>query len=407
MQFSSRANRRAFFQSAGAIGFTAAIQGGAEADAKAPSAEAVVQGKDSRLVVHKAEIPVLESEPAAIRPQITPLKSLFVRNNQPLKGITTLQGRPLKGWSISLSGLIEKAGRIRGSLLEDLEQVEHEMVLQCCGNGRSLFAQSVKAKGTQWTRGGMGNVRVAGVRLSALLDKLNVRIQSQARYLTAEGADVPLPGKQDFEHSLPLEDALQHSLLVLRMNGQPLPAIHGGPVRLMTPGFYGTMHIKWLTALRFESDESDNYNHIPRYRTPREPIRPGAAIRYTFANSKACWRMKVKSVVLHPQPKAVLKRGEPLELEGVAFNDGASPIESVLLSTNRGRSWRRCRLQQASGPYAWRRFSLMLKLPPGEHEIWTRATDGLGRSQPLDGSVHWNPSGYEWNGVEKIPVRVV
>jgi hypothetical protein len=91
----------------------------------------------------------------------------------------------------------------------------------------------------------------------------------------------------------------------------------------------------------------------------------------------------------------------------VAFNDGQAPIENVLVSTDRGQSWSRVKLETPDSAFAWYRWSHDLKLPAGEHEIWTRAVDRLGRSQPIDGSIHWNPSGYEWNGVEKISVQVV
>ena len=369
-----------------------------------PGADRVVPGKDGRLLVHKAEIPVIETPSALLHDQVTPLSVLFVRNNQPLENAATLKPFSLKGWKIALTGMIDQPQSFDAGTLSRMKQVEREMVLQCCGNGRSLFAGSVKAKGTQWTRGGMGNVRVSGVPLMAVLRKLGIRIGSGARFLTAEGKDAPVPGKEDFEHSLPLEEAAAHSLLALQINGQPIPAVHGGPVRLMTPGFYGTMHIKWVSRLRFESGETDNYNQIPRYRVPRTLLPPGKSIKYTFQNSKACWRMKVKCVVLSPQPGMTVKAGKRHAVRGVAFNDGVTRIESVQLSADRGRTWNRVRLEIPRSRYAWYRWTASVRLPAGEHELWARAVDAQGHSQPLDGSIHWNPSGYEWNGVEKIPV---
>ncbi len=399
------ANRRRFLATSAALGVGAlGLTDAWAVAADKPGAARVVAGKDGRLLVHKAEIPVIETPSALLDDQVTPLKVLFVRNNQPLENAATLKPFPLKGWKIALTGMIHKPQSLDAEMLARMEQVDREMVLQCCGNGRSLFAGSVKAKGTQWTRGGMGNVRVSGVRLSTVLRKLGVRIGSGARFLTAGGKDSPLPGKEDFEHSLPLAEALEHSLLALRINGQPIPAVHGGPVRLMTPGFYGTMHIKWVTRLRFEDDESSNYNQIPRYRVPRTLLSPGKPIKYTFQNSKACWRMKVKCVVLWPQPGTTVAAGKSHVVRGVAFNDGAVRIDAVQLSTDRGRSWSRARLEFPRSRYAWYRWTAAVRLPAGEHELWARAVDARGRSQPLDGSIHWNPSGYEWNGVEKIPV---
>ncbi|MDP7275876.1 MAG: sulfite oxidase [Planctomycetaceae bacterium] len=398
-------DRRKFLASTAALG-TGAL-GLVDRDVLAadpPNSSQVVTGKNAQLVVHTSTIPQLETPPALLDSQITPLDVLFVRNNQPLANVATLKPFPSKGWKISLTGRVDKPRSLNAERLAGMEQVEHEMVLQCCGNGRSLFASSVKAKGTQWTRGGMGNIRVSGVRLSELVRKLGVRIGRKARFLTVEGKDIPLPDKEDFEHSLPLDEAMEHSLLATRINGQPIPAVHGGPVRLMTPGYYGTMHVKWVSRLRFEDDETDNYNHIPRYRVPRERLQPGKPIKYTFSNSKACWRMKTKCVVLSPQPDAAVRAGKPLEVRGVAFNDGSTRIDSVQLSTDGGQTWSRVRLNIPSGPFAWYRWSATVTLPAGKRQLWARTVDALGRTQPLDGSIHWNPSGYEWNGVEKIAV---
>jgi len=398
-------DRRAFLASTAALGTGALGLVGSDVSAAVPpDSSRVVTGKNAQLVVHSSAIPVLETPSGLLDSQITPLDVLFVRNNQPLENAATLKPFPLKGWKIALTGRVEEPRSLDAEMLAGMEQVEHEMVLQCCGNGRSLFAGSVKAKGTQWTRGGMGNIRVSGVRLRDVVRKLGVRIGKGARFLTAEGKDVPLPDKQDFEHSLPLDEAMEHSLLATRINGQPIPAVHGGPVRLMTPGFYGTMHIKWVSRLRFEDDETDNYNHIPRYRVPRERLRPGKPITYTFSNSKACWRMKTKCVVLSPQPDAAVMAGKPLTVRGVAFNDGSTRIDSVQLSSDAGQSWSRVRLSSPRSRFAWYRWSATVTLPPGKRQLWARTVDALGRSQPLDGSIHWNPSGYEWNGVEKIGV---
>ena len=364
----------------------------------------VVAGKDRRLIVHTSGIAVLETPSELLDERITPLDRLFVRNNQQPEAAATLKSVALEGWEIELAGLVDSPRVFDASELSRMKQVDREMVLQCSGNGRALFSQTVKTKGTQWVRGGMGNIRVSGVPLSSVLDKLGVDVKESAAYVTAEGRDTPPPAKEDFEHSLPVEDVLNNSLLALRFNDQPIPAIHGGPVRFITPGYYGTMHMKWLSRLRFEAHETDNYNHIPRYRIPRRPIQPGEPIKYTFENSQPSWRMKVKSVVLSPQPEDSVAANRKLRVRGVAFNDGSTPIEVVLASVDQGRTWTRTKLEAAQGRYAWYRWTWPVTLLAGRHEIWTRAVDALGRSQPLDGSIHWNPSGYEWNGVEKVPV---
>jgi sulfite oxidase len=237
------------------------------------------------------------------------------------------------------------------------------------------------------------------------LERLAIKIKPEARFLTAEGKDEPAPNEQDFEHSIPLGEALKKSMLALRLNGEPLPAIHGGPVRLVTPGYYGTMHVKWLNHLRFEPRESDHTSQIPHYRTPRERIGPGDPFMPTYENSDPNWSMKVKCVVLSPAAGAKLAVGE-VAVSGVAFNDGEAKIETVLVSPDAGRTWQMTKLEVPSSPYAWYRWQAHLNLPRGPAQIWAMAIDALGRSQPLDGAVAWNPQGYTWNGVEKIDLQI-
>lgn len=368
-----------------------------------------VPGKDSRLLTLSDKPLVLETplDLLLTRDAATPTSKslLFVRNNQDWAAGMTLDPKPLEGWTISLSGLLEKPVELRGEDLRDMDQESVEMVLQCSGNGRSLFSRTAKTEGTQWGPGGVGNVVFKGVRVAQVLERLGLKVKPEAAYVTANGKDEPPPMKDDFEHSLPLADVLKLSLFALEMNGEPLPAIHGGPVRLVTPGFFGTMHVKWLTQLRFEAAETKVNHQMPRYRVPNEPIAPGTDYQYTFENSRPNYRMNVKSQILAPLPGAKLHVGES-RISGVAFNDGRAEMEAVLVSTDKGQSWKRARLSRPKDFTAWARWQAEVTLPAGEHEIWSRAIDRLGRTQPLEGSVFWNPHGYEWNGVEKVPVTV-
>lgn len=405
--FAQTFRRRDFLLTCGATLAAARFGVTSRSSAAERDASQLVIGKDRRLIVQEAAPVSLETPTELLNSGETPIDLLFVRNNQSLPNSDTLQPVPLDGWTIELAGLVDKPVIIKASDLSAMEQVEVTMVLQCSGNGRSLFSQAAMAKGSQWTRGGMGNVRFSGVPLSAILEKYKVRIDPAARFVTAEGKDEALPNTDDFEHSLPLEDVLERTLLATKLNGKPLPAVHGGPVRFVTPGYYGTMQVKWLSRLRFEAAETANHHHMPRYRVPKSPIKPGETFKPTFDNSTANWRMKTKSVVFAPQPGATVAANKPFDVRGVAFNDGSARIESVLMSLDRGQTWRQTQVTVPKDAYAWYGFSAAATLPQGRHEIWVRAVDALGRTQPLDGSIHWNPSGYEWNGSEKVTVTAV
>ncbi len=406
----SAVNRRRFMQSsavtvAALTQVSQLTQLGAAQPAVSAGSGNTVRGKDSRLIVHVAEPPVLETPPALLAGhQITPTSLFFVRNCQPTPAAPGAD--PLAGWQVEIAGLVNRPQSFTGKVLRALPKHEVEMVVQCSGNGRALFSETAETEGSQWLRGGMANVRFGGARVADVLSHLGIKPDAKAKYLTAEGRDNPQPGKADFEHSLPLDDVLENSLLVWELNGEPLPPVHGGPLRLVTPGFYGTMHIKWVGRLRFEDHETTNDYQVTSYRTPYELVKPGSKFETNLDNSEPHWRMRLKSVVLSPQPSDRLPAGR-VQLQGVAFNDGKARIDSALISTDRGQSWQQAKLDVPESPYAWYQWQAALELPAGEHEVWVRAVDALGRTQPLEGSIFWNPKGYTWNGVEKIKLTVV
>jgi DMSO/TMAO reductase YedYZ molybdopterin-dependent catalytic subunit len=401
-------DRRRFVTVASASAALILVDRGVHAAEETPAitADQFIPGKDKRLIVHNTKTGEIETPLDLLSKQaITPKQLLFVRNNQVLPGTLSLEPAKELDWHIELSGLLEKPVSITVAELNKLPQQEHELVLQCSGNGRAWFARTVKAEGAQWQNGAMGNVVFKGVPLKAALEHCGAKIKDDAHYLAAEGKDKPAKAGDDFEHSIPLATALQRSILALSMNGEPIPKAHGGPIRLVTPGYYGTMNVKWLSHLRFEAQESKNHHQVGRYRTPLVRLKPGSKFESTLANSEANWEMRIKSVIFAPLEGAKLSAGQ-IEIRGVAWNDGQTKIESVDVSTDNGQSWQRAELTYPKSPYAWHPWKVSLKLPAGKHKLLSRAVDVAGRAQPLDGSVGWNPAGYAWNGADLVNIEV-
>lgn len=373
-------------------------------------------GKDPRLIVHDAVKGVVETPVQLLRDHpVTAKEYLFVRNNQVLPGGLTLGPYPSESWDLELTGLITPARTVSFSDFARLEQTVTVAVLQCAGNGRAFYAQTALAKGTQWQRGGMGQVIWKGVRLKQLLDSLGVFVGAEARFLTAEGRDsAATPGDDDYEQSVPLADVIETALLATHMNGEPIPAIHGGPLRLVLPGYYGSMNVKWVSRLRFEREASRSRHHASRYRTFREPIEPGTAPEVTEEATTPTWRQKIKSIIWNPVSNERRLLG-PIEVSGVAWNDGRTEIVAVELSADGGNTWWRVNLQAPLSRFGWYPWNATLwygshgHLKPGDtnREFYVRAFDAFGRSQPDDGSVHWNPSGYEWFGVDSVRVHLL
>ncbi len=401
-------DRRQFLTASAALVVAASQVKGSSRVFAAETADQVIAGKSPKLIVHNGKIGEIETPIELLRQnEVTPKELLFIRNNQVLPGSMKLAPANQPDWGIDLIGLINAPARVTVAELAQIPQTETECVLQCSGSGRTRYAKTAKVDGVPWGQGAMGNVRFKGVVLSQLLEKLKVTVQPNAKFVAVEGKDVPdKPGAEDFEHSLPLSDALSRTLLVTHMNGEALPLAHGGPVRTITLGYYATMNVKWLSRLRFESEESANYNHVGRYRTPLKPIAPGSAFKTTLTNSEPNWNMRIKSVIFAPLEGEKIAGGREVLVTGVAWNDGQAKLAAVEISIDEGKSWRRAELTHPASPYAWHPFKLKAQLPAGSHSVRSRAVDVLGNSQPLDGGIHWNPAGYIWSGVDEVKFEV-
>ena len=142
------------------------------------------------MVVHNAVTGVVETPMHLLREhRVTPKELLFVRNNQVLPGSLTLSPYPATNWELEVSGLVTPALTVSFSELARIAQAEDVAVLQCAGDGRAFYERTAMAKGTQWQRGGMGQIRWQGVLLKQLLDSFGLLVSADGRFLTAEGRD--------------------------------------------------------------------------------------------------------------------------------------------------------------------------------------------------------------------------
>ena len=377
-------------------------------NAVAVQPQSMPSGKDLGLRIITSDPLVLETPDSLLAAsRVTPSSALFVRNHHGAKHLEGMQSRAMSG-DLELSGLIDKPIRYPLAELAKLPKTEVEMVLQCSGNFRFQFSKLSPIKGTPWNKGGIGNVRFAGVRIDEFLKASGVTLSKHAKYLTAEGADQPeKTGQIDYEKSIPLEVAISRGILATELNGTALPTVHGGPLRLVVPGYYGNVQVKWLTKLRLEASETSNFFQIPDYRTPKLRIEPGAAIEYTFDNSDPNFDMKINSRIFAPGDGSMIAAGKMIDVRGVAWNDGLADLVAVELSKDQGSTWSSTRLAASAGPYAFREWSTTAQFGKGEHPLWIRAVDALGRIQPIEGGLFWNPGGYGWNAIEKIRVTAV
>jgi sulfite oxidase len=414
----TRISRRQFNALAGAAGVTLGSGGlKAFADQAKPDSAAIIHGKKSGMIIHNAKLAVMETPLTELRKyEITPKEILFNRFHFPHEGDAAwyvTEAAPsaemVKNWTIRVDGLVERPRTVTIADLQKQPQEKRQSVLQCAGNGRAFYAAKQKVGGGQWHNGGMGNVEWEGVPLKPFLDSLKMQPAATAQWLTAEGWDQPAtPVGSDFAKSYHLaDDALDHAILALKMNGEPIPATNGGPVRLIIPGYYGNMNVKMLTELLYMAEQSPSVFQSVGYRMPNYPVEPGkfGANAYNWYNSRPTYAHVIKSVVFSPLPEDKPKAGTHT-ITGVAFNDGRAKITSVVVSADGGKTWHDAEIKPPASPWAWHHWSVKAHIGKGKQTIMCRATDALGRTQPMDGLTRWNPRGYEWNGVDRVELDV-
>ncbi len=410
-----RISRRQFGALAGAAALSSGMAPGWARLAFADdSAAQIIQGKVPEMIIHNAQLGVMETPLTLLRQHDhTPKEILFNRLHFAPAGAdaweATTAAPDRKDWTLRVDGLVQRPRIVALSDLEKMDQVKRVSVLQCAGNGRSFYAAKQKVAGGQWMNGGMGNVEWEGVPLRPFLTAMKLEPATSVRWLTAEGSDEPpTPEGSDFAKSYDIDDpALEHAILALKMNGEPIPAIHGGPVRLIIPGFYGNMNVKFLNVLMLAAAQSPSAFQSVGYRMPLQPVEPGQfeANDYTIYNSVPTYGHKIKSVIFSPLPEDKPQAGA-VEITGVAFNDGMAPITSVEVSADGGKTWQAAEVAPPESPWAWYHWKAKANLAAGSNQLMARATDALGRTQPMDGLARWNPRGYEWNGVDRVEVVI-
>ena len=252
------------------------------------------------------------------------------------------------------------------------------MVLECGGNGRSAFSPT--ARGNQWTNGGAGCAEWTGIALADVLK--DAKPKSSAIYTSHYAADLHLSGDADQAADLArraLEKAMEpHTLLVWGMNGQPLPNIHGGPLRLVVPGWAGSASQKWVNRITLIDKEHDGPGMTEfSYRVPIKPMIPGD--KGDPKNFKILESMPVRSVITSPANGAKVAAGtKELPLRGAAWA-GDLTVKQVDVSTDFGATWQKTTLGQAEEQV--RLAALDHEPEAAERRLFRDlgARDGLGR----------------------------
>ena len=180
---------------------------------------------------------------------------------------------------------LKVGGEVRRPLeltLDDLGRLPRASVtatLQCAGNRRRELIRVRPIPGElPWDAEAISNAVWSGTPLAEVLAA--AQPAAAARHVALRGLDeTERHGTRFcFGGSIPLDKAMGREVLLAdRMNGEPLPPLHGAPLRLVVPGYVGARSVKWLAAITLQHEPSDNYFQAKAYRLFPAGVRPGAA----------------------------------------------------------------------------------------------------------------------------------
>jgi len=359
-----------------------------------------IPGKDGLVVLN--DRPLNAETPAhLLNDDITPINRLFIRNN----------GLPpanvdVSAWTLTIDGesVLEPKSYSIDDLKQRFENIDLQLTIECGGNGRVEFYPP--AKGNQWTLGAVGCPVWNGVRLKDVLEDCGIR--DDAVYIGYYGADTHLsgdPAKVPISRGVPIAKALENeSMIAWGIDGQHMPLDNGHPLRLVFGGWPASTSGKWLNRISIRNQVHDG----PKmggtaYRVPCNPVEPGAKV--DDADMCIIESMPLKSLITHPESGAKHELDAELNLHGHAWA-GDYEVEQVDISIDFGQTWQSADLQPPVNRLAWQNWDHKLKFPQaGYYEVWVRATDSRGISQPMV-VPGWNPKGYLNNATHRIAINV-
>ena len=361
-----------------------------------------MDGKGPLILLQERPL-VAETPEHLLDEAVTSYANHFIRNNGQIPEVGTADPR---AWRLTIDGEVNTPLTLTvGELESRFPVVTRQLQMECGGNGRALF--SPQTRGNQWGNGAISNAEWTGVRLRDVLQAAGVK--PSAIFTGQFGADPHLSGATDraaISRGMRLAKAMdEDTLIVFRMNGQPIPHIHGAPLRLLVPGWPGSLSQKWLTRITLRDRIHDGAGMGgTSYRIPQRPMVPGS--NSNGADFVEMESMPVRSILSSHAHGSRLPAGtRALDLRGAAWA-GDHTVRALHVSVDFGATWTEMQVAAPANRHAWQRWTGRVALPSdGYYEVWYRATDSQGRMQP-HAAANWNPQGYGANPISRAAILV-
>ncbi|KAI1388135.1 molybdopterin binding oxidoreductase [Hypoxylon trugodes] len=357
---------------------------------------AIVLKEKSPDMLHLLQFPYNGEPPKRLvtAQPITPNPLHFIRNHGGIPSIDP------SAWFLRLDGLVKEPKKLTLSDLQDesrFPRMERLVTIQCSGTRRieqiSLYAgEGDEMINAPWAEGAIGTAKYVGVSLKKVI-KYCGGLEDDAKHLELVGADTYFKMNEVMNYviSVPYSKIKANEvMLVWEMNGEPLPKIHGAPVRAVVMGYIGARSVKWLYRI----------TAIP------EPTRaPVQSREYLYFNQQVGkhnqrWidgiqiqEMPVSSAIMSPWNKQVVMHEGKIEVQGWAYSGGGRWPERVEVSADGGFSWYAVPIENLSSKhkFAWRTWHMWLPCDvEGWIEIVVRCWDNSLNTQPIEVRNAWN-----------------
>ena len=297
-------------------------------------------------------------------------------------------------WSARVEGHVSQPLEIGYEQLRSMPSRTVMALAECTGNSRKYL--SPETIGAQWGDGLVSAAEWTGVPMGAALRLAG--IGNGAHQVVVEGTDSgtaePEHVAATFAKGLPLDKALHpDTLLAWAMNGELLDHLHGAPIRLIVPGWFGVWWVKWVSRIEVIDRPFEGFWQSERYtyQCPDDEERPLVTTQH------------VKSLICRPAEGTEVSRGRQL-ISGRAWS-GRGNITRVEVSTDGGSSWRSAALSAPESAWMWTRWEYEWEpTEKGEASLMARATDATGEVQPE--RIRWNRHGYGNNAIRARNVTV-
>ncbi len=317
--------------------------------------------------------------------EITGSDAFYCRNHGAIPDIASSQ------WRLTVDGDVARPLTLTyGELVDGFFAHDVLATLVCAGNRRGELLRVHPIPGKEpWGQGAISTAVWRGARLADVLRAAGAGTSGYAAFTGPDIAPEASP-VQVYGSSVPLAKASSDDvLLAWQMNGEPLPRLHGGPVRVLVPGFIGARSVKWVTGITVQPAPSQNYFQAVDYRIDGVPMSV----------------LSLNCGILSPDDGAAVPAGR-LDVRGYAVAEDSTAIARVEVSVDGGDSWQPAELSPPGSRWAWRPWSFTVAATPGPLRVLARAWDDAGETHPESPAALWNPSGYGNNAWARVELAV-